>query len=84
MKNFDKVVSKLEAIGFGVERKGNKITVYESWCEDCLLILGVKTYKDGLKMRNKELEKRFYIKLVSSAMGRDKVSRSVFRLTKIS
>lgn len=59
--------NKLKRIGFGYEEKrGRSFIIYESWCEDCLLMLKVRTYKEALAKRNAQLEKDFNIKLIDS------------------
>jgi hypothetical protein len=77
MTDLKNVARKLGHIGFGVRIEGDKLIVYEGWMKDCLLILGVKSYKDGLAKRAKQLEAEYGLKLESCKI-RNSISRMVF------
>jgi hypothetical protein len=71
------VARKLRRIGLGAQIKEGKLIVYESWCDDCLLILGVKTYKEAMTKRAKQLEELYGLKLQSSLLHLG-ISKMVF------
>lgn len=75
----------LRNIGYGVKLNAdNSITVWESWEKECLNILGVKTFLDGLDKRNNQIEAKYDLVCVSRKMGdgSPKISESVFKPTK--
>jgi hypothetical protein len=78
MTDLAKLARKLERIGFGTKIEGENLIVYEGWMKDCLLILGVKTYKDGVMKRARQLEAEYGLKLVSCTI-QNGISRTVFR-----
>jgi len=78
MTDLAKLSCKLKRLGFGTKIEEGNLIVYEGWMEDCLLILGVKTYKDGVMKRARQLEAEYGLKLVSCTI-RNSISRTVFR-----
>lgn len=86
MTELTKLARKLERVGFGVKiLDDGLIVLWESWEPECVKILKAKTYKDALAKRNKQIEERYGVKLVSSCfkkgkLGHSKISESVFSM----
>ncbi len=78
MTEFENIAHKLRRIGFGVKITGDKLTVWESWEKECLLILGVKTYKEGILKRARQLEDKYGLKLISWKMHEHGISEQRF------